>query len=166
MKKMVAGLSALMLLAGCGGGPAAAPTVTATAVTTVTATATSTVTATPAAQARKLGKEGGVIVTPVVEDLADLLQQIQAAGLVCSGWEPVNEMAGNCADGTMLNAFPDSEAGRTAHRAAVALAWTAISTQSRDDVALLVGPNWFVRADVNGAYALQELFGGAVVGLA
>lgn len=160
------GWVALLSLAatGCGAPPAAPVTVTP-APATVTATAT--VTASPSAVQPTVGRDEAheIVVAPIVDDVEDLKGRLEKAGLVCSGWTPIATVGGTCDGGILLNAFPDGEPGREAHRGAVAFAFTAIITQDRSDVALLVGPNWFVRADTGGAYVLQELFGGAVIGL-
>lgn len=135
---------------------------------TVTATVTATTTATPPVAATEYGlaDDNESVSAPIVADVEDLRLTLGAAGLICEGWRVIAEgTAGECDGGILLSAFPDTVLGQTAHRAGVALSFTAISTQDRADVALLVGPNWFLRADTTGAYTLRDLIGGSVVGI-
>jgi len=166
MRFATGALAALVAAAGlsaCGASPQAVPTATVT-VTTPGPTVTATVTATP--EPVSLGAtDDGRLVAPIVADVNDLREHLKAFGL-CEEWEVVADgIAATCKGGILINAFSAEEAGRELHRAAVSAAHTAILTQGRDDVALLVGPNWFLRVDTAGAYTLQGLMGGSVVGI-
>ncbi len=149
IKTMGAVLAAAALLAGCGGesAPAETPTVT------VTATSKVTVSATP---------DGRTELVPA--SLDNLLFTLRAQGLQCDGWTATSEILGECDGGTQLSWFPDTDEGRAAHKAAVTLALTAIITQDRPDVSLVVGRNWLVRASTEGATILQDRVGGVVLG--
>lgn len=132
------------------------------------ATVTATVTATPSAAEIEygLGDDNKSITAPVITDVEELRLTLVDAGLVCDGWQvTVEGVSGECDGGTMLNAYPDSDEGKEVHRSAVALSFLALDAQDRPDVALLVGPTWFVRADTAGAYELRDLIGGTVVGI-
>jgi len=151
--KVTVGLVAILALTGCSGGGGAVPAATVTVTTTATTTTTATVTASPSSP-----------VELVPGSLADLLTALEQQGLTCEGWTTTDDTMGECDGGTMLSVFPDTEAGRATHKAAVNLALVAITTQDRSDVSLLVGRNWFVRASTEGAVILQGRVGGVVLG--
>ncbi len=145
MKKILAACgAALMLLAGCG---TSQPAETVTATTTVTATPT-----------------GHVEFVP--DSLRDLRIGIGQAGLVCANWDEISENAGQCDGGTLLSWFPNTPEGLALHKAAINLSLSAIISQGRTDVDMLVGPNWFARVSSDAAPILQNRIGGVILGAA
>lgn len=147
----------LVLLAGtgCSTQPAApTPTPTVTVTSTATATATTTATATAAPEVSSNDE-----VTP--KSLTDLRDQLSAKGLTCDDWSvTVKNAAGSCDELILLGYDDDSSKGSKLFQLSLSAGWGAVREQNREDeIAFLVGRNWFARVALADAETLRDDLG-------
>ncbi len=140
-------------LAGCGEtGQAASPP-----TATTTATATVTVTETPS-------EPIGLRAT----SLTDLRSQLTANGFECQSWKVVSQKpglygSGQCDDLNQMGWYEITDpAAMSFYHASVNLATNVIASQSRSDVAVLIGDNVWVRMATSDAEIMQSRIGGVI----
>lgn len=137
----------VLVSGGCAGSPSAStPTVT------TTATQTATVTASPTPSTA--GGDGGK-----VESLDKLYELLKTTGLKCATYEvTIKNVSSDCEDGQVLLHFNGgSEKEARLFQASMFFAWNAIRDQDRQgEVAILVGPNWFIRIGLDDAETLRN----------
>ena len=147
----------LLLLAGAGcstqpAAPTPAPTVTVTA--TAMATATITASATPSPEVRSNDE-----VTPA--SLTDLRDQLSKKGLTCDDWSAtIKNAAGSCDDLILLMYDDGTSKSSKLFQLSLSAAWGAVRDQNREDeIAFLVGKNWFARVALADAETLRDDLG-------
>lgn len=160
MRRALLMTACLVGLSACSSSSASqvAPTLTVTATQTATATVTATQTASAPASALEF----------VPASLDDLFSRAVEEGLLCDQWDVItssSDMASaKCSDLILVHWSADTDGGRRWHKSTVNLGLTAITSQQRADVSLLVGRNWSMRLATEDAYAFQKRMGGTVLG--
>jgi hypothetical protein len=138
---------------GCSGGAApAAPATTPAPAPTVTITATTTVTPTPEET------EEPEPASDKVDSLNDLYKRLQSHGLTCDEYEVIaKNLSSSCDDGQQLLWYNAGGKKKTRFfHASMYYAWGVIQDQKRDDIAILVGENWFLRIGLTDAKTLHN----------
>jgi len=143
-----------LALAGCSAAPADTGS-TPTPAPTVTVTATATKTVTPEPKPNQ-----GVLTAKSLTDFHDTLTD---QGLTCENWETITAESGTCDDLIILTVEGKGSAGHRFYQLSLYQAWNVLRTQERQDVALLVGTNCFVRLGYEDAKTMQKRVGGVIL---
>jgi len=154
VKKITSTASLLLAVTGCGGTLDPAATTTPAPAITTTTTAIPTPTESPSPMGIK------------PTSIKDVATQLENIGLTCDEYKvSLKGVAASCDDLILLGYSDGTKKQDNLLQAGIALTWQSIRSQDREDeIAVLVGDNWYARLALQDANTLHDDLGsGGVV---